>query len=75
MREGGRVVSVAAIIAMTVNREGRREIVGLHMRPNASETFWSEFLRQMLRRGLSGIQLVVSDAHEGLKAASANCRV
>ena len=69
VREGGRVVSVAAIIAMAVNREGRREIVGLHMGPNESETFWSEFLRQLLRRGLSGVQLVVSDAHEGLKAA------
>ena len=69
VREGSRVVSVAAIIAMAVNREGRREIVGLHMGPNESETFWSEFLRQLLRRGLSGVQLVVSDAHEGLKAA------
>ena len=69
VREGGRVVSVAAIIAMAVNREGRREIVGLHLGPSESETFWSEFLRQLLRRGLSGVQLVVSDAHEGLKAA------
>ena len=50
VREGGRVVSVAAIIAMAVDREGRREIVGLHMGPNESETIWSEFLRQMLRR-------------------------
>ena len=69
VREGGRVVSVAAIIAMAVNREGRREIVGLHTGPNESETFWSDFLRQLLRRGLSGVQLVISDAHEGLKAA------
>ena len=75
VREGGRVVSVAAIIAMAVNREGRREIVGLHMGPNESETFWSEFLRQLLRRGLSGVQLVVSDAHEGSRRPSANCRV
>ena len=50
VREGGRVVSVAAIIAMAVNGEGRREIVGLHLGPSESETFWSEFLRQMLRR-------------------------
>ena len=69
VREGGRVVNVATIIAMSVNREGRREIVGLHTGPIESETFWSEFLRQLLRRGLSGVQLVISDAHEGLKAA------
>ena len=68
-REGGRIVSVAAIIAVAANTEGRREIVGLHLGPSEAETFWSTFLKSMLRRGLRGVKLVVSDAHEGLKAA------
>jgi len=70
-REGGRVVSVAAIIAVAVNTEGRREIVGLHIGPSEAEPFWSFFLKGLLRRGLSGVKLVISDAHEGLKAAIA----
>src|SRR5215510_16102744 len=68
-REGGRIVSVAAIIAVAVTTEGRREIVGLHIGPSEAETFWSSFLKSMARRGLRGIKLVISDAHEGLKAA------
>ena len=70
-REGGRVVSVAAIIAVAANTEGRREIVGLHIGPSEAEPFWSTFLKSLLRRGLKGVKLVVSDAHEGLKAAIA----
>ena len=69
VREGGRVVSVAAIIAVAVDTEGRREIVGLHLGPSEAETFWSTFLKGLVRRGLKGVKLVVSDAHEGLKAA------
>jgi putative transposase len=69
VREGGRVVSVAAIIAMAVDAEGRREIVGLHLGPSEAETFWSAFLKSLVRRGLKGVKLVVSDAHEGLKGA------
>jgi transposase-like protein len=68
-REGGRIVSVAAIIAVAVNTEGKREIVGLHIGPSEAETFWSGFLKSLARRGLRGVKLVVSDAHEGLKAA------
>src|SRR3712207_4176856 len=68
-REGGRIVSVAAIIAVAVDTEGKREIVGLHVGPSAAETFWATFLKSLLRRGLRGVKLVVSDAHEGLKAA------
>ena len=68
-REGGRVVSVAAIIAVAVNTEGKREIVGLHIGPSEAESFWSDFLRSLARRGLNGVKLVISDAHEGLKAA------
>ena len=70
-REGGRVVSVAAIIAVAVNTEGKREIVGLHIGPSEAETFWSGFLKSLVRRGLRGVKLVVSDAHEGLKQAIA----
>jgi len=69
VREGGRIVSVAAIIAVAVNTEGRREIVGLHIGPSEAETFWASFLKDLKRRGLKGVKLVVSDAHEGLKAA------
>jgi len=68
-REGGRIVSVAAIIAVAVDTGGRREIVGLHIGPSEAETFWATFLKGLLRRGLRGVKLVVSDAHEGLKAA------
>jgi putative transposase len=68
-REGGRIVSVAAIIAVAVNTEGKREIVGLHIGPSEAETFWATFLKSLARRGLRGVKLVISDAHEGLKAA------
>ena len=68
-REGGRIVSVAAIIAVAANTDGRREIVGLHIGPSEAETFWSSFLKSLSRRGLRGVKLVISDAHEGLKAA------
>ncbi len=70
-REGGRIVSVAAIIAVAVNAEGRREIVGLHIGPSEAETFWADFLKSLLKRGLRGVKLVISDAHEGLKAGIA----
>src|SRR3546814_9038149 len=69
VREGGRIISVAAIIAMAVNTEGRREIVGLHIGPSEAEVFWSDFLKDLVRRGLTGVKLVISDAHEGLKGA------
>ena len=69
VREGGRIVSVAAIIAVAVDAEGRREIVGLHLGPSEAETFWTAFLKGLVRRGLRGVKLVVSDAHEGLKGA------
>jgi putative transposase len=68
-REGGRIVSVAAIIAVAVDSEGKREIVGLHIGPSEAETFWATFLRSLVKRGLRGVKLVISDAHEGLKAA------
>lgn len=70
-REGGRIVSVAAIIAVAVSTDGRREIIGLKIGPSEAETFWSGFLKTLVRRGLQGVKLVVSDAHEGLKQAIA----
>lgn len=69
VREGGRIVSVAAIIAVAVNTDGRREIIGLCVGPSEAETFWTEFLRSLKARGLDGLKLVISDAHTGLKAA------
>jgi putative transposase len=69
VRKGGCVVSVAAIIATGVNAEGRREILGVGLGDSEAQVFWTEFLRGLRRRGLAGVQLVISDAHEGLKAA------
>ena len=69
VREGGRIVSVAAIVAVAVTTEGRREIVGLHIGPSEAEVFWTDFLRDLVKRGLAGVKLVISDAHEGLKGA------
>jgi putative transposase len=69
VREGGRIVSVAAIIAVAANTDGRREIVGLHIGPSEAETFWASFLKDLVRRGLKGVKLVISDSHEGLKGA------
>jgi putative transposase len=69
VREAGRIVSVAAIIAVGVNSDGRREVLGLDIGPSEAETFWIEFLRKLARRGLRGVKLVISDAHGGLKAA------
>jgi putative transposase len=68
-REGGRIVSVAAIIAVAVNTDGRREIVGLGLGPSEAEPFWSSFLKGLVKRGLKGVKLVISDAHDGLRHA------
>ncbi len=59
------------IVAVAVNGDGRREVLGLDIGPSEAETFWTEFLRKLARRGLRGVKLVISDAHEGLKAAIA----
>ena len=68
-RRDGRIVSVAVIIAVGVNGDGRREVLGLAIGASEAATFWTDFLRQLTRRGLRGVKLVISDAHEGLKAA------
>jgi len=70
-RENGRIVSVAVILAVGVNSDGRREVLGLDIGPSEAETFWTAFLRKLARRGLRGVKLVISDAHEGIKAAVA----
>jgi len=70
-RRDGRIVSVAVIIAVAVNSAGRREVLGLAIGASEAETFWIDFLRSLARRGLRGVKLVISDAHEGLKAAAA----
>ena len=69
VRQAGRIVSVAAIIAVGVNADGRREILGLDIGASEAETFWTAFLRKLARRGLRGVKLVISDGHEGIKAA------
>jgi putative transposase len=69
VREAGRVVSVAVTVAVGVNSDGRREVLGMAVGASEAETFWTDFLRGLARRGLRGVKLVVSDAHEGLKAA------
>jgi putative transposase len=69
VRQQGRIVSIAAIIATGVNQDGRREILGLGLGQSEAAAFWIEFLRGLVRRGLKGVKLVISDAHEGLKAA------
>ena len=69
VREAGRIVSKAVIIAVAVNTDGVREVLGMAVGPSEAETFWTDFLRTLTRRGLRGVKLVISDAHEGLKAA------
>ena len=71
-REGGRIVSAAAIIAVAVavEGEGRREIVGLHLGPGEAGTFWSAFLKSLVRRGLRGVRLVISDARHRQRRCS-----
>src|ERR1700758_4247052 len=71
VRQAGRIVSVAVIIAVGVNNDGRREVLGMDIGASEAETFWTEFLRALTRRGLRGVKLAISDAHEGLKAAVA----
>ena len=71
VRQAGRIISVAVIVAVGVNSDGRREVLGLEIGPSEAETFWTAFLRKLTRRGLRGVKLVISDAHEGIKAAVA----
>jgi transposase-like protein len=69
VRQAGRVVSVAVTIAVGMNSDGRREVLGMAIGASEAEIFWTDFLRSLARRGLRGVKLVISDAHEGIKAA------
>jgi putative transposase len=71
VREGGRVVLVSAVIATAVNAHGQREIIGFDIVTTEDTEAWTTFLRGLVRRGLSGVDLVISDAHGGIKAAIA----
>ena len=71
VRRDHRIVSVAVIVAVGVNTDGRREVLGMTTGDSEAEPFWTEFLRRLRHRGLRGVKLVVSDAHDGLKAAIA----
>jgi putative transposase len=69
VRQNHRIVSMAAVVAIGVRESGKREIVGFAIGASEEASFWVEFLRTLVRRGLRGVCLVISDAHEGLKAA------
>lgn len=71
LRDGGRVRRKCLVIAHGVHESGRREVIGLDVGEAETEAFWREFLRDLVKRGLTGVQLAISDAHEGLKAAIA----
>jgi hypothetical protein len=71
VRDGGRVVHKAVVVAHGVHETGRKEILGIDVGEGETEAFWTEFLRSLVKRGLVGVQLVISDAHEGLKNAIA----
>ncbi|GGZ16758.1 hypothetical protein GCM10011614_34270 [Novosphingobium colocasiae] len=70
VREGGRIVSTAAIIAVGVNTDGRREVLGVATGPSEAEPFWKAFLRSLADRGLRGVKLVIADDHKGLRTAA-----
>jgi transposase-like protein len=71
VREGGRVVNVSAVIATSVNANGNREIIGFDIVTTEDTAAWTAFLRSLVARGLTGVELVISDAHGGIKAAIA----
>jgi putative transposase len=71
VRDGGRVQRKCVVVAHAVHETGRREIIGLDVGAAETEAFWTEFLRSLVARGLVGVQLTISDAHPGLKAAIA----
>lgn len=71
VRDGGRVVRKCLVLAYGVHASGYREVIGLDVGEAETEAFWRSFLRSLVERGLTGVELVVSDAHAGLKAAIA----
>jgi len=75
VRENGRVISMAVLIAVGVKRTGEREVLAVDVGPAEDHEFWKAFLRQLVERGLRGVRLVTSDAHLGLKQAAAEVLV
>jgi putative transposase len=71
VREAGRVVSVATVVAIGVTERGERTVLGAATGASEDHQFWTSFLRQLVKRGLKGVHLVISDAHEGLRQAIA----
>lgn len=71
VREAGRVISVATVVAIGVTATGERTVLGAATGPSEDHQFWVAFLRQLVKRGLRGVRLVISDAHEGLRQAIA----
>ena len=71
VREEGRIVNVSVAVATAVNAEGKREIVGMDVGASEDGAFWLSFLRSLSARGLEGVELVISDAHRGLRDAIA----
>lgn len=70
VRDSGRIVSRAVIVAVAVNEDGKREVLGIATGPSEAETFWTDFLRSLADRGLRGVKLVIADDHKGLRAAA-----
>ena len=73
VREGGRIVSLATVIAIGVRSSGEKAVLGIAVGPSETESFWLEFCRSLLARGLRGVLLAISDAHQGLRTALAAC--
>ena len=69
VRVDGRVISQATVVAIGITREGDRQVLGVDVGPSEDRAFWTAFLRGLVKRGLTGVRLVISDAHEGLKQA------
>jgi transposase-like protein len=69
VRVDGRVISQATVVAIGVTTEGERQVLGVDVGPSEERAFWTAFLRSLVKRGLTGVRLVISDAHEGLKQA------
>ena len=70
VRDGGRIVSRAVIVAVGVNEDGKREVLGVTAGHSEAEVFWTDFLRSLADRGLRGVRLVIADDHKGLRAAA-----
>jgi putative transposase len=71
VRQDGRVIAMATVVAIGLTADGERQVLGVDAGPSEDAAFWTAFLRDVTRRGLTGVRLVISDAHQGIKAAVA----